>query len=79
MLKLVRCDEDVRESDIPEVLPFPVGLARSRGKTAEELPMDRQSVDAAWQVEQAILDVELNFLKLKRLLEEADGDGPKAA
>jgi len=79
MLRLVRYDEDVRHDDIPDVLPFPVGLARSRGRGTEEAPLDRQSVDAAWQVEQAMLDVELNFLRLKRLFEEADGDGPRAA
>ncbi len=80
MLKLVRYDEDVRQDEVPDVLPFPVGLARSRGRTADDLPMDRQSDDAAWQVEQAMLDVELNFLKLKRLLEDAsDDDGPRAA
>jgi hypothetical protein len=79
MLKLVQYDEDARQDDTPDVLPFPVGLARSRGKTARDLPMDRGSDDAAWQVEQAMLDVELNFLKLKRLFEEAEGDGPRAA
>lgn len=60
------------------VLRFPVGLAQSRGKREDELPMDEPALDAAWAVERAMLDVELNFMRLRRLMDDG-GDRPRAA
>lgn len=60
------------------VFPFPVGLSAERGKREDELPLDEPALDAAWAVERAMLDVELNFMKLKRQFEQGD-DRPRAA
>lgn len=81
MLKYVQADRPTtaNKRESRDVLPFPVGLARAWGKSEKDLPIDGPSVDAAWRVEQAMHDVELNFLKLKRLLEETGDDRPRAA
>lgn len=79
MLRLVRCDDGEHAAAQPrDVLPFPVGLARQGGGLTPTLPLDGGSLDAAHQVEQAMLEVEMNFLRLKRLFEPPEGPKPAA-
>jgi hypothetical protein len=72
MLKLA----DYDNFEAPEPLPFPGPAERAMLDAT-----DRGTCDAAWRVERALRDVELNFEHLRELMGYGpdDPDRPRAA